>query len=299
MRTSLVPAAIVLVIALAGGIVFWHMRRPGAFESEIAAYEQQDRIHPPEPGGIVFTGSSSIRFWESLADDMKPLHAINRGFGGSQLFQVNQYASRIVIPYRPRAIVLYAGENDMSWPANKSGETVLADFQQFVKLIHTALPGTWILYISMKPDPLRWGNWPALARANKMIEDFCRTQDGVLFIDVSAAMLDAQGKPRRELFRSDGLHMNAQGYALWTSFIKPVLLSRLASEKAKSPLTPVPASSPLHCSTPPLAANLVAVAGFSWPGHRSSAPEFLSRSISFRPPSPVGGPATVVVPSTT
>jgi len=230
MKKLIIPATIALFAAITGGLSFWSMDRTGAFESEIAAYEQQDRLHPPKPGCIVFTGSSSIRFWDTLSDDMKPLDAINRGFGGSQLFQVNRYATRIVLPYRPRAVVVYAGENDMSWPYHKSADTVLADFRKFVNLIHATLPDAWIFYISMKPDPLRWSNWPALARANKMIEDFCRTQNRVDFIEVSAAMLDAHGLPRREIFRFDGLHMNAQGYVLWTSIIKPVLLSRLGPQ---------------------------------------------------------------------
>jgi lysophospholipase L1-like esterase len=142
---------------------------------------------------------------------MKLLNAINRGFGGSQLSQVNKYASRIVIPYRPRAVVLYAGENDMSWPWSKSSDTVLLDLQQFVKVIHPALPDAWIYYISMKPDPARWGNWPTLDRANRKIESYCRTQDRVTFIEVSRAMLDEHGTVGHELFRRDGLHMSAQG----------------------------------------------------------------------------------------
>jgi len=229
MRIPAILAAVVILTLAGAAIVFWSMGRPNFWEFQISRYEKEDRIRPPKPGCVVFIGSSSIRFWGSLSDDMKPLDAINRGFGGSQISQVNGYASRIVIPYRPRIVVLYAGENDLSWPWSKSPETVLADFQQFVGIIHSALPGTWIYFISMKPDPLRRRNWPTVVRANKMIADFIRRQDHVRFIDVSAAMLDAQGQPRRELFRRDGLHMSAEGYALWTSIIRPVLLARWAS----------------------------------------------------------------------
>lgn len=220
-----VRLSVIALIVASGSFTLWAMGTSWFWGFQIAGYEKHDRIKAPKPGVIVFTGSSSIRFWRTLSDDMKPLDAINRGFGGSQLSQVNEYAARIVLPYRPKAVVLYAGENDLSWPWHKSADTVLADFQQFVKIVHTAIPETLIYYISMKPDPARWGNWPTLANANRMIEAYCHTQDRVKFIDVSAAMLDAQGKPRRELFRWDGLHMNGQGYALWTSIIKPVLLA--------------------------------------------------------------------------
>jgi len=219
---------LVLVLLACGiaGYFLWAMGNAAFWESSIRRYEEADRAHPPEPGSIVFTGSSSIRFWHTLADDMKPLDVINRGFGGSEIAHVNQYAARIVIPYRPRAVVLYAGENDLSWPWSKSPETVLGDFKRFVEIIHSQLPDAWIFYVSIKPTPLRWNNWKTLQAANRMIERYSHTQARVQFIDVSAAMLNARGQPRRELFRWDRLHMNAKGYALWTATIKPVLLSR-------------------------------------------------------------------------
>jgi lysophospholipase L1-like esterase len=222
-----------LVFVLLGccivGYSFWLMSNAGSWESSIRAFEEADRVHPPKLGGIVFCGSSSINLWRTLSDDMKPLYVLNRGFGGSQIADVNQYAGRIVIPYRPRAVVLYAGENDLTGRWSKSPETVSGDFKRFVEIIHSRLPDTWIYYVSMKPSPSRWGNWDKLKKANQMIEAFCRTQDRVQFIDVSAAMLNANGQPRRELFGSDYLHMNAQGYSLWTAIIKPVLLSRFGS----------------------------------------------------------------------
>ena len=233
-KRLLVLLSVIVLIIASTFFAFWAMGTSWFWGFQISGYEKQDRINPPKPDVIVFTGSSSIRFWHTLSGDMKPLNVINRGFGGSQLSQVNEYATRIVLPYRPKAVVLYAGENDMSWPWHKSADTVLADFQQFVKIVHTAIPEAPIYYVSMKPDPARWGNWPALANANRMIEAYCRSEVRVKFIDVSAAMLDGQGKPRRELFRWDGLHMNGQGYALWTSIIRPVLLDEFKDTPLKT-----------------------------------------------------------------
>jgi lysophospholipase L1-like esterase len=218
-----------LAVLFGGGIfvaILWSMGRPGFWESQISSYEKADRAHPPNPGCIVFTGSSSIRFWHTLSHDMKPLDAINRGFGGSQISHVNKYASRIVIPYRPRAVVLYAGDNDLSWPWSKSPETVRADFERFVEIIHAALPDTWIYYVSMRSAPLRWTDSAKIKDANRRIEEFCRAQNRVQFIDVQTAMLDARRQLRGDLFGWDRLHMNAQGYAIWTAVIKPILLTR-------------------------------------------------------------------------
>jgi lysophospholipase L1-like esterase len=231
MSKMLRRSLIVLVLASACGLCayFWAIRKPAMFERQIAMFEQADRLNPPRPGVIVFTGSSSIRFWDTLGKDMQPLDVINRGFGGSQISQVNQYSSRIVLPYQPRAVVLYAGDNDLSFPSLKTPERVLADFQQFVEIIHAQLPDTWIYFISIKPSVRRWSGWEKIKKTNDLIADYIRTQPRVQFIDVDSAMLDAKGKPRPELFRKDGLHMNAQGYAIWVSIVKPVLLNRFAN----------------------------------------------------------------------
>jgi lysophospholipase L1-like esterase len=202
------------------------MGKPWFWELSIRRFERSDGMSPPEPGVIVFTGSSSINFWSSLAGDMKPLDVINRGFGGSQIAEVNYFAPRIILPYRPSAVVLYCGDNDLSWPWSKSPDTVLDDFKQFVAIIHAQLPETWIYYISIKPTTLRSGNWPTMQKTNQMISAFIRTQDRVQFVDVSSAMLDSQGKPRRDLLKWDGLHPNPKCYALWTSILKPILLAR-------------------------------------------------------------------------
>lgn len=223
--------ALLLLSFAAAGYVLWSIGNADSWESSIRKFEAEDLAHPPKLGAILFVGSSSINFWHTLARDMEPLNVINRGFGGSQIAHVNHYAGRIVLPYRPRAIVLYAGDNDLSWPWSKSPQTVLNDFTRFVAIVHTGLPETWIYYISIKPCPARWSNWATVQQANRMIAEFASGQERVQFIDVTPPMLDAHGKVRGDLFRWDGLHLNSRGYALWTSIIKPILLERFPAEK--------------------------------------------------------------------
>lgn len=204
------------------------------WESSIRAFERQDKVHPVPPGVIVFTGSSSIAYWSSLVDDMKPLTVINRGFGGSEYTDVNHYADRIVIAYHPAAVVVYAGDNDLASPGRKTAQSVAQDVQQFVQIVHAKLPQTWIFVLSIKPSVLRWKAWPEMKQANQLIEDFLRTQDHAAFIDVASPMFDNRGNLPRDLFIADGLHPTAKCYALWTSMIKPILLQRFASSRSSS-----------------------------------------------------------------
>lgn len=193
----------------------------GAWEPEIQQFEQADRDQAPEPGSVVFVGSSSIRLWESLADDFPGTPVLNRGFGGSELQDVSRYASRIVLPYRPRLVIVYAGENDLA--AGKPAEAVLTAYRALVRQIQQELPETRIAFISIKPSPSRWHLESQMRHANALVREYSSRDPRLTYIDVFPAMLDPEGRPREELFVDDRLHMNEAGYAIWRAAILPHL----------------------------------------------------------------------------
>jgi lysophospholipase L1-like esterase len=190
------------------------------WEAAIRRFEQQDEAHGPEPGGIVFVGSSSIRLW-NLKKSFPDLPVINRGFGGSQVADSVYFAERIVIKYRPRLVVFYAGDNDLA--AGKSAETVRDDFAMFASRVTRALPETRILFLAIKPSPARWKLLAAQKRANDLIREYIAGKSHLEYVDVATPLVDVAGQPRRELFAADGLHLNDQGYALWTKIVGPKL----------------------------------------------------------------------------
>ncbi len=191
------------------------------FAREILAFEAADATNPPAPGAVLFIGSSSIRLWKTLADDFPRHRVINRGFGGSQIIDSLRYAKRIVIPYQPRLIVLYAGGNDIN--AGKTSEQVFTDYRRFVTRVHAELPETPIAYISIAPSPARWEQVDRVRAANALIEAHTRTDTRLAFIDVFPKMLGANGEPRPEIYLADRLHPNAKGYELWRGSVGPVL----------------------------------------------------------------------------
>jgi lysophospholipase L1-like esterase len=183
------------------------------FEPEIRAFEAADSAHPPARGGVMFVGSSSIRMWPDVAADFPGTGAVNRGFGGSTMTDVTYFAPRVVLPRRPRLIVLYAGDNDIA--AGHAPSQVLADYQAFAREVHDSLPSTRIVYVSIKPSPSRWIMADSIRRANTLIAGAIAHDPRARFVDVFTPMLSANGHPRPELFRDDSLHMTARGYALW------------------------------------------------------------------------------------
>lgn len=191
------------------------------WESDIQRFESADRANPPRPRAVVFVGSSSIRMWETLAADFPGLPVLNRGFGGSELSDAVRFAERIVVPYKPRVVVLYAGDNDLA--AEKTPAQVFNDFQSFVAIVRRKLPETRIAFIAIKPSLARLNIIDKARETNQLIRDYVRGDDKLAYVDVFTPMLDASGQPRRELFLEDGLHMNASGYAIWRELIAPIL----------------------------------------------------------------------------
>jgi lysophospholipase L1-like esterase len=222
-------AIVVVTLGWLGSSYLAGMRNAEFWESTIAGFEELDRANPPEPGAILFTGSSSIVMWETLARDMSPLRVLNRGFGGSQIDHVSHYVTRVVHPYRPSAVVLYAGDNDLASGTGKTAESVFADFREFVRLVHAELPGVPIYFIAIKPSTLRWDRWPIMSDANGRIAKWSGETDDVDYIDIATPMLGESGEPDSELFLLDGLHLSEEGYALWTGVVKPFLVERHGS----------------------------------------------------------------------
>jgi lysophospholipase L1-like esterase len=211
-----------LVLALAAPAWAQDVPRPKGpeqFAREIEAFAAADRAQAPAPCGFLFVGSSSIRFWQTLAADMAPLPVINRGFGGSTVADVDYYFDRVVTPYRPRAIIFYAGENDLAF--GKSPADVAADFARFMDLKTKALGATPVWFISVKPSKLRWAQLAQQARVNAAVRAQAAKRKDLHYIDVVPAMI-AGGKPK-QIFIADGLHMTPDGYVLWTTAVRPVL----------------------------------------------------------------------------
>ncbi len=196
------------------------------WESAIRKFEDADKVAPPPQNAIVFIGASSIVRW-NLRESFPELgpQAINRGFGGSLAADSTRYADRIAIPYKPRMVVLYAGDNDVE--ANHTPAQIAGDFTAFERKVHAALPATQIVFISIKPSIRRFPWIEQIKGANALVRQYCATHPHLTFVDIVPQMLGADGKPRNELLVEDGLHMTPAGYKIWNDALRPILqLSR-------------------------------------------------------------------------
>lgn len=209
------------------------------FEQAIQRFEKQDARSKPPPGAVVCVGSSSIRMWHGrIADDLAPLTLVPRGFGGSNMNDLLHYLDRVVIAYRPRAVVIYEGDNDISQGVCPS--MIANTFDRVVERLHDQLPDCRVYVLSIKPSPARWQLWPKMVRANELLKAACRRDKRLTFIDVASPLLGEDGQPVAELFVADRLHLSPAGYDRWRDAVRPVLVS------AEARFEPSPSQDPAH-----------------------------------------------------
>lgn len=180
-------------------------------------FEQSDRAHAPVKGGVVFVGSSSISSWDDLHVQFPTHNIVQRGLAGASMADCAHFADRLILPYRPRIVVVYAGDNDLA--AGVAPEQIAAAYADLVRQVHRVLPATKIVFVSIKPSPSREALMPLARVTNALVAARSGNDRRLDFVNIFTVMLDSADHVRRELFRTDGLHMNVTGYALWRDAI--------------------------------------------------------------------------------
>lgn len=199
-------------------------KSPPPFWRDIQNFKKKDEKSFPPKNAILFIGSSSFKRWKNAQDDFPGYTIINRGFGGSKLPDLIRYAKDIVFPYSPKQVVIYCGENDLASSDTVTARMVFGRFEELFHIIRGKFPDLPVAYISMKPSLRRRHLLLKMRESNQLIKDFLSMQKNAVFIDVYHLMLNESDQPIPELFFDDGLHMNAQGYAVWKKIIEPFLL---------------------------------------------------------------------------
>ncbi|MBI3542439.1 MAG: hypothetical protein HY075_04080 [Deltaproteobacteria bacterium] len=215
-----------LLAALAASFSLWvpahakDMPKPPSYEQRVAQYERDDERDPPPRNAVLFAGSSSVELWK-LSKWFPDVKTINRGVSGSQYKDLSRFVDRVVVRYKPRTVVLYSGDNDVA--AGRAPEEIAEEAGRVVARIRAQLPDTPIVVIAVKPSLKQLKRLDAIRRTGSLLEALVQHTSNARFVNVYPLMLDAKGLPRRELFRSDGLHMTDKGYAIWTALLEPML----------------------------------------------------------------------------
>lgn len=223
-----------LVLALLAAAPAWRLygelrkaasEDPAVWAEDIDALTERTR---GRRGAVVFVGSSSIRLWPDLAGDMAPLPVVQHGFGGAKLADVAHYAERLVNDYAPRAVVVFAGTNDLRPGDTKPPEVLVETYLRFVARVRADLPEVPIYFIGITPSPLRFAIWEEAQEVNRRIAALGERHPGLHYIETAPALLGPDGRPDRSNYRFDRLHLSEQGYAAWTRIIRTRLLADLA-----------------------------------------------------------------------
>jgi lysophospholipase L1-like esterase len=194
------------------------------FKKDIDAFFKADSLQFPSKEQILFVGSSSFTYWKDIKDYFPGYPILNRGFGGSALPDLIHYANQIIIPYQPKQIIIYCGENDMADSAAVTPKMVRDRFKTLFKIIRAELGNIPVVFVSIKPSPSRWKLEQKFLKANRLIKRYLKRDAAATYVNIHNAMLLPDGSVNPELFIQDNLHMNAKGYAIWQNIIEPILI---------------------------------------------------------------------------
>jgi len=226
-------SVVILIFAAFAGYMYMGMIRmmnnsdPVFWEKDIQKIEARYTEGYPDVD-VVFIGSSSIRKWVTLESDFAPYKVVNHGFGGSKVADSTYYYDRLVTPFKPEAVVIFSGTNDIHGmtKTSKTGEEVYRLFTEFYEKSRKELPDVPVYYISISPTKARWKVWEDAIIANELIKKYAQGKVDLIFIDTTEALLK-EGEPNQDILQKDGLHLNEKGYGLWTSIIYPIVTKQL------------------------------------------------------------------------
>ena len=220
MRRNIILFVFLFIISCAPLSKYRDLPEVQAWESEIEKFEQLDITKSYPSDAILFAGSSSIRMWSTIGKDMLPYNVIQRGYGGAKLSDFAVYADRIIYPHPCQAIVIFIANDIAGNDNDKSPLEVSQLFKKTLYIIRRRFADTPVFWISITPTPARWHVWPEIKEANEMIREICESHRNTYYIDTEKYFTNASGLPRSELFIEDKLHLNPEGYTIWTGIIK-------------------------------------------------------------------------------
>lgn len=221
MKTVKITLLLCLVLFGASFANAQNYTRANLWQKEIDEFVETDRRQTPPASPVLFIGSSSFQMWQFLRQDFPRVNVVNRGFGGSHLEDVIHYAAQTILPYQPKMVVVYAGDNDIT--SGKPVGRVFADYKTLVALIHKFSPKAQIIFVSIKPSPSRREFWGKFQQLNALVKAETLKDKRLVFADVWKPMLTANGEPREELYINDKLHMNPKGYEIWREVLSKYL----------------------------------------------------------------------------
>jgi lysophospholipase L1-like esterase len=199
---------------------------------EIAKLEARDKSESYPDDAILFIGSSSIRMWKGLDEDIAPYRGINRGYGGARYSDLAVFAQRLITPHKYAAAVVFVANDIVGKPADTPLDELDRLVRHIVDVSKKHQPDAPVLIVEITPTESRFAAYPQIRKANFVLREIALTEPGVFLVETNDYYLTPDRKPIADYFLDDRLHQNPTGYELWGSLIKRELDEVLASRQS-------------------------------------------------------------------
>lgn len=197
------------------------------YQKDINKYIDENKKMKDFSCDALFIGSSSINLWKNIYNDMAPLKIIRRSYGGSTIRDMIYNYEVIARGYKPKSIVMYVENDFCSCKEGISVGETYDLFRVFIRKVQTEYPDTPFFIVSFKPSFAKGDQLPQQLVINSLLQDYCNKTPNLYYLDITKGMYDAEGNLRKDIFVSDNLHMNQNGYDIWTPIIKNAVLDKI------------------------------------------------------------------------
>lgn len=207
------------------------------WEVAVRRFERTDAVTQYPADSVLFYGSSSIRLWKTIAEDMAPRPVIQRGYGGARLSDAVNFVDRVVTPHQFSALVIFIANDIDGRPNQPSPQRVGELFGELLAKVRTHHPHEPVFWVEVTATPSRLDLWPMVQEASELIRRQCDADPNTHFVTTSDVFL-AGGEPDESLYRSDRLHLSAAGYAVWSGIIRRALGEQDVPGRPRTPEPP-------------------------------------------------------------
>ena len=226
-RILTVLVLIAIIAALWGLVYYFAVHRPAIlrhqenvkaveqyYKDKVASFAEDNKWILPYETDVAFIGDSLTDGYD--VEKFYPEYNVaNRGIGGDTTYGLLARLDVSVYQIKPKVVVMLIGANNL--------QTMFEDYEKLITGIKENLPDTELVICSLTSMSGEWGKNNHKAAFNNVKVRAYAEKHGCPYVDLFTALLNFETNEIYDHYTTDGGHLTAAGYEVFTSCVKPVV----------------------------------------------------------------------------